>query len=234
MLFRQLFDLDTWTYTYLIADRATGDAALVDPVLEQVDRDLKLLHELGLTLRYCLETHVHADHVTGTGKLRELTGCQGIVPENAQVACADRSITHGEKLQLGQIEIQAIGTLGHTDSHMSFLVNGDRVLTGDSLFIRGCGRTDFQSGDAGLMYDHVTGRLFTLPDETWVYPGHDYRGHSVSTIGEEKRYNPRFVNQTRESFIALMANLNLPNPKKIMEAVPANQQCGQVPVMVQG
>lgn len=230
MLFRQLFDQDTWTYTYLVADPATKEAALIDPVLDQVERDLKLINELGLTLRYCLETHIHADHITGTGKLRELTGCQGIVPENATAACADRFIQHGEAVWVGNVKIEAIATLGHTDSHMAFLVNGDHLLTGDSLFIRGCGRTDFQSGDAGAMYDAVTQRLFTLPDDTLVYPGHDYRGQTVSTIGEEKRWNPRFAGKDRAAFIDLMHNLNLPNPKKIMEAVPANQECGQMPV----
>lgn len=229
MLFRQLYDNETSTYTYLIADETTKEAVLVDPVIEQVERDLKLLQELGLTLRACLETHVHADHITGTGKLREVTGCEGIVPENASVTCANRLIKDGEILRVGAIEVKAIATLGHTDSHMSYLVNGDRVLTGDSLFIRGCGRTDFQSGDPGLMYEYVTEKLFTLPDETLVYPGHDYRGQTVSTIGEEKKYNPRFVGQNRDSFINLMNNLNLPNPKKIAEAVPANQQCGKVP-----
>lgn len=230
MLFRQLFDQDTWTYTYLVADPATKEAALIDPVLDQVERDLKLINELGLTLRYCLETHIHADHITGTGKLRELTGCQGIVPENATAACADRFIQHDEAVWVGNVKIEAIATLGHTDSHMAFLVNGDHLLTGDSLFIRGCGRTDFQSGDAGAMYDAVTQRLFTLPDDTLVYPGHDYRGQTVSTIGEEKRWNPRFAGKDRAAFIDLMHNLNLPNPKKIMEAVPANQECGQMPV----
>lgn len=232
LLLRQLFDRDTWTYTYLIADPNTKEAVLVDPVLEQVERDLQLIKELGLTLRYCLETHIHADHVTGTGKLRELTGCQGIVPENAEAACADSYIRDGEVLKVGEIAIKAIATLGHTDSHMSYLVNGSSVLTGDSLFIRGCGRTDFQSGDAGTLYDHVTQRLFTLPDETLVYPGHDYRGQTVSTIGEEKQFNPRFVGRDRASFIEFMNNLNLPNPKKIAEAVPANQRCGQIAATV--
>ncbi|MFS8795825.1 MBL fold metallo-hydrolase, partial [Synechococcus sp. R70.1] len=156
MLFRQLFDAETSTYTYLVADPNAREAALVDPVLEQVERDLKLIRELGLTLKYCLETHVHADHITGTGKLRELTGCQGVVPVQAKAQCADHFIGHGETLQVGSITIEAIATLGHTDSHMTYRVNGDRVLTGDSLLIRGCGRTDFQSGDPGLMYDHVT------------------------------------------------------------------------------
>lgn len=233
MLFRQMYDNETSTYTYLIADENTKEAALVDPVIEQVDRDLKLIQELGLTLRYCLETHIHADHITGTGKLREITNCDGIVPENAQVACANRLIKDGEVLQLGEIEIKTIATLGHTDSHNCYLVNQNLLLTGDSLLIRGCGRTDFQSGNPGLMYDNVTQKLFTLPDETLVYPGHDYKGHLVSTIGEEKQYNPRFVGLDRASFIEQMNNLNLPNPKKIAEAVPANQQCGKIPVIAE-
>lgn len=228
MLLRQLIDRETWTYTYLIADLKTKEAVLVDPVLEQVERDWKLLQELGLRLRYCLETHIHADHVTGTGKLRALTGCQGIVPANAEADCADRFIGHGEVLPIGEIQIEAIATLGHTDSHMSYLVNKSCVLTGDSLLIRGCGRTDFQSGDAGVLYDHITQRLFTLPDTTVVYPGHDYRGQTASTIGEEKQFNPRLVGQSRASFIALMNDLDLPNPQKIAEAVPANRSCGQV------
>lgn len=226
MLFRQLFDHDTSTYTYLIADETSKAAILVDPVIDNVERDHQLIRELGLTLRYCLETHIHADHITGTGKLRELTGCLGIVPENASASCADRQIKHGEILKLDEITIEAIATLGHTDSHMAYLVNGEKLLTGDSLLIRGCGRTDFQSGDAGSLFDAITQRLFTLPDQTLVYPGHDYRGHTVSTIGEEKQFNPRFQGRTRDNFIEFMASLNLPNPQKIMEAVPANQLCG--------
>ncbi|NJM70711.1 MAG: MBL fold metallo-hydrolase [Scytonema sp. RU_4_4] len=228
MLFRQLFDPESSTYTYLIADLNTKEAILVDPVREQVERDLKLLQELGLTLRFCLETHIHADHITGTDKLRAATGCLGIVPENAQAACADRHIKDEETLQLGTMTIKAIATPGHTDSHNAYLVNGDRVLTGDALFIRGCGRTDFQSGDAGTLYDSVTQYFFTLPEDTLVYPGHDYRGHTVSTIGEEKRWNPRFVGRSRQEFIEFMGNLNLPNPKKMMEAVPANEMCGHL------
>ncbi len=232
MLFRQLFDYDTWTYTYLIADPDTHEAVLVDPVLEKVERDAGLLRELGLTLKVCLETHVHADHITGTGTLRELTGCEGIVPADAQVGCASREIQDGETLMLGSIPIQAIATPGHTDSHMAFLVQGSHLLTGDALLIRGCGRTDFQSGDAGTLFDTVTQKLFMLPDHTLVYPGHDYRGHSVSTIGEEKAWNPRFAGHNRQSFITFMNGLNLPDPKRIMEAVPANQQCGNVPALV--
>ncbi|PSN12793.1 Zn-dependent hydrolase [filamentous cyanobacterium CCP5] len=230
MLFRQLFDPETSTYTYLIADPETAQAVLVDSVLEQVDRDRQLLTELGLTLTYCLETHVHADHVTGAGRLREVTGCDGVVPDNAHVACANRFIQHGEVLAVGSIKIEAIATPGHTDSHMAYLVNGTHLLTGDALFIRGCGRTDFQSGDAGTLYDVVTQRLFTLPESTLVYPGHDYRGLTVSTIGEEKRWNPRFTGRSREEFMQFMGSLDLPSPKKIMEAVPANERCGRMPV----
>lgn len=228
MLFRQLFDKETSTYTYLIADEQTKEAALVDPVLEQVERDYKLINELGLTLQFCLETHVHADHITGTGKLRELTNCRGIVPVNAHVGCADQSVKHDEVLQVGNIEIRAISTNGHTDSHMAYLVNGSHVLTGDALFVRGCGRTDFQGGNAGILYDRVTQRLFTLPPQTLVYPAHDYNGQTVSTVGEEKRLNPRFVGRSQEQFIDFMGGLNLPDPQKMMEAVPANQSCGQV------
>lgn len=227
MWFRQLFDRETWTYTYLVADPQTQEAALIDPVLEQVERDMQLLRELGLTLRYSLDTHVHADHITGTGKLRALTGCLGIVPAGAQVDCADRLMQGGEVLWVGAVPIQAIATPGHTDSHMAYLVDHTHVLTGDALLIRGCGRTDFQSGDAGTLYDSITQHLFTLDDGVWVYPGHDYRGHTISTIGEEKRWNPRLLRRSREDFIVFMGSLNLPDPQKIMEAVPANQQCGQ-------
>jgi sulfur dioxygenase len=228
MLFRQLFDGTSSTYTYLIADRTTKEALLVDPVFEQIERDCQLLEELELTLKYCLETHIHADHITGTGKLREMTGCLGIIPEHARIACADRFLKDHETLQLGEVILEAIATPGHTDSHLAHLVNKTHLLTGDALFIRGCGRTDFQSGDAATLYDSVTQRLFTLSDDILVYPGHDYRGHTVSTIGEEKRCNPRFVGRDKTNFITFMNNLNLPNPKKIMEAIPANKNCGKI------
>ncbi|MEJ1931680.1 FAD/NAD(P)-binding protein [Nostoc sp. NIES-2111] len=228
MLFRQLFDKESSTYTYLIADSQTGAAIVVDPVWEQVERDLQVLQELGLTLKYCLETHIHADHITGTDRLRSLTGCLGTVPENAAATCADFYIGDGQTLQLDSVQIQAIATPGHTDSHMAYLVNGTHLLTGDALFIRGCGRTDFQNGNPGALYDAVTQKLFTLPEETLVYPGHDYQGRTVSTIGEEKRWNPRFAGRSRSQFIELMNNLDLPKPKKMLEAVPANQQCGRV------
>ncbi|AUC60072.1 Hydroxyacylglutathione hydrolase [Cyanobacterium sp. HL-69] len=228
MLFRQLFDQDTWTYTYLIADLETKEAVLVDPVIEQVERDLKLIEELGLTLKYCIETHVHADHITGTGKMRELTGCKGLVPEKAEVNCADRHLVDNEVVKVGNIEIKAIASPGHTDCHFAYLVNNSHLLTGDALFIRGCGRTDFQSGDSGMLYDTITKRFFALADDVLVYPAHDYRGHMVSTIAEEKAHNPRISGKKRDEFIELMDNLDLPNPQRIMEAVPANQMCGKV------
>ena len=228
MLFRQLYDRESSTYTYLIAERSTKEAILVDSVLEQVERDLTLLQELNLTLKYCLETHIHADHITGTGKLRDRTGCQGVVPINAQANCADRFIQDHETIKLGEVEIKAIETLGHTDSHMAYLINHDRVLTGDALLIRGCGRTDFQNGNAAALYDSVTKKLFSLADDILVYPAHDYHGCTVSTIGEEKQLNPRFKQRDRQNFIELMNNLDLSYPRKMMEAVPANQSCGQV------
>ncbi|MFN6483293.1 MULTISPECIES: FAD/NAD(P)-binding protein [unclassified Nostoc] len=226
LLFRQFFDPESSTYTYLIADSQTKDAVLVDTVLEQVDRDLQVLDELGLSLCYCLETHIHADHITGAGKLRQQTGCQVIVPQNATARSADHSLADRETLIVGAVRIEAIATPGHTDSHLAYLVNNTHLLTGDALLIRGCGRTDFQSGDAGTLYDTVTQQLFTLPEETLVYPAHDYKGQTVSTIGEEKRLNPRFANRSRDQFIAIMSHLGLSYPKKMNEAVPANEYCG--------
>ncbi|WP_289792243.1 FAD/NAD(P)-binding protein [Chlorogloeopsis sp. ULAP01] len=234
LLFRQFFDPESSSYTYLIADGKTGDAVLVDPVLEQVDRDLQSLDDLGLKLRYCLETHLHADHITGAGKLRQKTGCQVIVPQNTAVTKADRSLVGGEILEVGSVIIEAIFTPGHTASHIAYLVNKTHLLTGDALFIRGCGRTDFQGGDPGTLYDVVTQRLFTLLDDTLVYPAHDYKGRTVSTIGEEKRLNPRFSDRgatrneyrSRSQFITIMNNLKLSYPQKMNAAVPANEYCG--------
>lgn len=228
MLLRQLFDKESSTYTYLIADCSTKAAILVDSVLEQVERDIQLLRELDLTLRYCLETHIHADHITGTDKLRALTGCLAILPENTEVTCADDYLADGKILQLGSVQIRAIATPGHTDSHNAYLIDGIYLLTGDALLIRGCGRTDFQNGNAGLLYDAVTQKLFTLPDDTLVYPCHDYQGRTVSTIGEEKCWNSRLAGRNRSQFIELMNNLNLPYPKKMLESVSANQRCGQI------
>lgn len=226
MIFRQLFDPETSTYTYLLADEDTREAVIIDPVIEQVERDLTLIDELGLRLVYVLDTHVHADHVTASGALRERTGCTVINGEGG-AWCADRHVRHGDEVRVGGIVIQVLATPGHTDDSVSYLV-GDRVFTGDALLVRGTGRTDFQNGDAGQLWESITRVLFSLPDETLVYPAHDYRGHTVSTIGEEKRHNPRVAGKSREEFATIMANLGLPRPRLIDVAVPANRACGIV------
>jgi glyoxylase-like metal-dependent hydrolase (beta-lactamase superfamily II) len=227
MIFRQLFDTESSTYTYLIADPISRQAALIDPVIEQLERDLTLASELGLTLTHVLETHVHADHVTAAGQLRERTGCQVVAGEGG-ASCASIHARHGDEVRVGALTLRVLATPGHTDDSVSYLLDG-RVFTGDALLVRGTGRTDFQNGSAGQLYDSITQVLFTLPDETIVYPGHDYKGRMVTTVGEEKRFNPRLAGKDRAAFIQLMAGLNLPPPKKIDIAVPANRACGLTP-----
>ncbi|HYX32007.1 MAG TPA: MBL fold metallo-hydrolase [Oligoflexus sp.] len=224
MIFRQLFDRETSTYTYLLADADTKEAVLIDPVQEQVDRDLRLLGELDLRLLYVLDTHVHADHITAAGVLRARTSCKTGLSKVSGVECADLQLAEPDTLTLGRIVIHVLETPGHTNGCLSYRV-GDRVFTGDTLLIRGCGRTDFQNGNAPKLYDSVTQKLFTLPESTLVFPGHDYRGMTSSTIGEEKHFNPRLT-KTRDDFIQFMRDLKLDHPKKIMEAVPANLECG--------
>ena len=221
----QLFDAESSTYTYLLRDEASGEAALIDPVDTQAERDLALLKREGLTLRYTLETHAHADHITSAGSLRKLTGAQAVAPAGCNIGPADIQVLDGELLRLGGEQIRVIHTPGHTAGSASYLWR-DNLFTGDSLLIMGCGRTDFQGGDAGALYDSITQKLFTLPDETKVWPGHDYRGFTVSTIGREKAHNPRLAARSREEFIALMGKLNLPKPRLIEVAVPANQRLG--------
>jgi sulfur dioxygenase len=230
VIFRQLFDRESCTYTYVLGDPSTGEAALVDSVREHVGRDLELLAQLGLRLTAVFETHVHADHVTGAGELRKRTGATCHVPLLGGAPCADVPLSDGDVVRVGSIALAVLATPGHTSGCVSYLVSEggrapDRVLTGDALLVRGCGRTDFQEGDAGRLWDSVHGRLFVLPDDTRVYPAHDYRGMTASTIGEEKRHNPRLVS-TREAFIDLMSGLDLPPPAKIAEALPANKACG--------
>jgi len=224
LLLRQLFDPETSTYTYLLADPSSREAVLIDPVREQLPRDLKLIDELGLVLKYALDTHVHADHVTALGELRVASGARTGMSHLAGADCADLQLKEGDRLHFGRFKLQVLETRGHTDSCLSYYGDG-RVYTGDALLIRGCGRTDFQSGNAADLYDSVTSKLFTLPDAVKVYPAHDYRGQTVSTIGEEKRFNPRLT-LSREAFVAFMQELKLPHPKKMMEAVPANRHCG--------
>lgn len=224
MLFRQLFDKESSTYTYLIADPVTRTAALIDPVLEQVDRDLRVIEEMGLELTHVLDTHVHADHVTASGVLRERTGATTVgSPKGAD--CVDHKAVHGNVISVGTLRIEVLETPGHTDDSLSYRV-GDEVFTGDALLIRGTGRTDFQNGNPETLWRSLTRVLFTLPDPTRVWPGHDYKGLTMSTIGEEKRFNPRVADKTEAEFVELMNNLGLPNPKKIDIAVPANRACG--------
>lgn len=225
MLFKQLFDNETCTYTYLIADEASKEAVIIDPVKEQVPVYLDLLKSLKLTLIYALDTHVHADHITGAGDLRIQTGCQSGLHETTKSQCVSLRLKDGDELPLGKFIIKVIHTPGHTPCHSSYLI-ADRIFTGDCLFINGCGRTDFQAGSVEDQWNSVTKKLFNLPDDTLVYPGHDYKNQHVSCIIQEKQNNPRFKDKTKEDFIHLMNNLNLPEPKKIHEAVPANEACG--------
>ncbi len=223
---RQLFDRDSCTYTYLLVDPESRRGVIIDPVREQVERDLALVKELGVELLYVLETHVHADHVTSAGMIRQTTGAQIVYSEAAEVKAIDVVTHDGENLAFGTYRIQTIATPGHTDGCVSYYVDG-MVFTGDALLIHGCGRTDFQQGSSEVLYDSITKKLFTLPPETLLYPGHDYNGRTRSTIGEEVRWNPR-VGQGRSKveFIRIMNDLNLDLPKKIHEAVPANMECG--------
>jgi sulfur dioxygenase len=225
MLFRQLFDSVSGTYSYLIASRRGGEALIIDPVLEKVDRYLKLMEELELRLVKAVDTHLHADHITGLGALRDRTRCITVMGEQSQVDVVSMRVADGDRLGIEGISLDAIYTPGHTDDSYSFVL-GDRVFTGDTLLIRGTGRTDFQNGDARAQYESLFGRLLKLPDETLVFPGHDYKGDTVSTIGEEKRHNPRLRVASAEEYVTLMAALNLPNPKMMDVAVPANMRQG--------
>lgn len=225
MIFRQLFDTESSTYTYLVGDPVTRQAVLIDPVIEQVERDLTWVHELELTLTHVLDTHVHADHVTAAGRLRERTGCRVVGSEHG-APCVDLHVRHGDEVRVGTLLFQVLATPGHTDDSVSYVLE-DRVFTGDALLIRGNGRTDFQNGNAWQLYDSITRVLFALPDETLVYPAHDYKGQTVTTIGEEKRHNPRLAGRSREEFIHIMENLHLAPPRKLDVAVPANRACGR-------
>lgn len=229
MFFRQFLEPTSSTLTYLLADRATGDAVIIDPVLETVERDVQNIRDLGLTLRWTLETHVHADHVTAAAALKDRLGCQTAASVHAGLDCADRALVHGDRVAFGQYALTVVETPGHTLCSVSYLTDGPHrmAFTGDALLIRGCGRTDFQNGSATILHQSIHREIFRLPDDTTVYPGHDYNGRTASTVGEERRLNPRLT-KTEAEFVALMAGLNLPRPKLIDIAVPANLQCGRL------
>ena len=227
MIFRQLFDSVSSTYSYLLASRRGGEAMIIDPVLEKVDRYLALVRELDLKLVKAVDTHLHADHITGLGALRDKTHCITVMGEQTKADVVSMRLADGDKLTIEGLILDVIYTPGHTDDSYSFILP-DRVFTGDTLLIRGTGRTDFQNGDPRQQYESIFGRLLKLPDSTLVFPAHDYKGDTVSTIGEEKAYNPRLQVKSVDEYIALMNNLKLGNPKMMDVAVPANMKVGLV------
>jgi len=225
MIFRQLFDQTSSTYSYILASRAGGEALIIDPVLERVDRYLQLIRELNLKLVKAVDTHLHADHITGLGALRDHTHCITVMGEQTKADVVSMRLADGDKLTIEGLALDVIYTPGHTDDSYSFILP-DRVFTGDTLLIRGTGRTDFQNGDPRQQYESIFKRLLTLPDATLVYPAHDYKGDTVSTIGEEKACNPRLQVKSVEEYVELMNNLKLANPKMMDVAVPANMKVG--------
>lgn len=233
MIFRQLFEPVSSTYTYLLGCEQTGLAVLVDPVLETVDRDLEVLNSQGLRLAYTLETHIHADHLTGARKLKALTGSRIAAPKLDGLSCVDEGIAEGRELKVGNIVLHPLHTPGHTANHHAYVfetVGCNRVFTGDALLIDGCGRTDFQGGNSEQLFHSVRVKLFSLPNDTLVYPGHDYQGRFVSAIGQEKTRNPRLgMDKTLDDFVQIMRELKLPYPKKMDFAVPGNRLCGECP-----
>lgn len=231
LLFRQLFDSESSTYTYILGDPKNGEGILIDPVIEQVERDLQHVNEMGLALRYCLDTHIHADHVTGASAIRDRTNCDLVAGEAAQLENADILLRDGEELRFGERTLQAIATPGHTAGCTSYYVPG-MVFTGDTLLVRSCGRTDFQGGSAETLFDSIHDKLYQLPPDTVVYPAHDYLGQTSSSLHEEMQYNRRIpITQKKAEFVNIMKDLKLPYPQKMDYAVPANQQCGKIDYM---
>ncbi len=231
MLFRQFFDTESSTYTYLIASAPGREAVLIDPVKPCMEQYLRVIRELDLRLVTAIDTHTHADHITALGGLRERTQCVTVMGEFTRAECVSRHVHDGERMDIDGITLEALYTPGHTDESFSFLLDSPgaprAVFTGDVLLIRGTGRTDFQGGDPGRSHDSITGRLFPLGDHTLVYPAHDYKGWTVSTIGEERLHNPRLAGKTREQYIEIMNGLQLPDPRLMDVAVPANLACGE-------
>ena len=231
MIFRQLIDSATGTFTYLLADDESREAVLIDPVREQFDRDRQLLDELGLKLKHTLETHVHADHVTASGLFRQTLGSKSVVSKRGGAACADVLVDDGDAVLFGRHSLEVRATPGHTDGCLTFVLeDSSMAFTGDAVLIRGCGRTDFQQGNAATLYRSIHDKIFSLPEDTLLYPSHDYRGRTVTTVREEKLFNPRLGGGKSEAeFIGIMNALALPDPKQIKVAVPANLQCGLLP-----
>ncbi len=225
MIFRQLFDAVSGTYTYLLASRRGGEALIIDPVIEKVDRYLQLVNELDVRLVKAVDTHMHADHVTGLGALRDQTRCITVMGEQTKADVVSMRVAEGDQVKIEGVSLDVLYTPGHTDNSYSYLM-GDRVFTGDTLLIRGTGRTDFQNGDARAQYDSIFNKLLKLPEETLVLPAHDYKGETVSTIGEEKRFNPRLQVKSIDDYVELMGNLKLPNPKMMDVAIPSNMRVG--------
>ncbi|MBU1191963.1 MAG: MBL fold metallo-hydrolase [Gammaproteobacteria bacterium] len=225
MIFRQLFDKTSSTYTYLLAERQGGEALLIDPVLENTEQYVRLIEELNLKLVLAVDTHIHADHVTALGALREQSGCATAMGAMTRAECVSVHFNEGEKLRADKLQLEVLYTPGHTDDSYSFLLP-DRVFTGDTLLIRGTGRTDFQNGDPAAQYDSLFGKLLKLPENTLVYPAHDYNGMTVSTIREERHYNPRLQVSDKQAYVDLMNGLKLDDPRLMDIAVPANRACG--------
>jgi sulfur dioxygenase len=228
MIFKQLFEPLSSTYTYLLGCRDTGRAVLIDPVINSMDRDLQAIRDLGLKLACTVDTHIHADHITAALELKKRAGSSIAAPAIDRLACVDLPVEEGKPLRFGSITLNGLHTPGHTDGHFAYVMD-DRVFTGDALLIDGCGRTDFQNGDAEALYRSVTAKLFALADETLVYPAHDYTGRHVSSVAQEKTRNPRLGGKSLQEFTQIMAALNLPYPKFIDYAVPGNRQCGVYP-----
>jgi glyoxylase-like metal-dependent hydrolase (beta-lactamase superfamily II) len=231
-MFKQMFDEESFTYTYMMADENTREAVIIDPVASHIEDYITYMAENNLHLNYALETHVHADHITASGMLRERLNIKTGVGENCGASAADLQLNEGDVIEFGQQKIRVIATPGHTKGSLSYVWK-DRVFTGDALLINGCGRTDFQGGDAGVLFDSITQKIYSLDDDTLIYPGHDYQGRRVSSVVQEKSINARLAGKSREEFIEIMLHLNLPKPKLIDIAVPANRRCG-LPEPVQG
>lgn len=226
MIFRQLFDLESSTYTYLLASRKGGEAVIIDPVDAHSAMYLSIIEQLDLKLVYAIDTHTHADHITALGSLREMVGCTTMMGAHSRAECVDLKIAENEVINVDGLKLTAIYTPGHTNESFSFLMD-DRVFTGDVLLYRGTGRTDFQGGDPRQSWDSIVNKLFRLPEQTLVYAAHDYKGWTSSSIGEEKQFNPRLAGKTESEYIVIMNSLDLPNPKLMDIAVPANLACGK-------